>query len=158
MYSQYNNKRQQKFPQIPRTDCCFSVQVVKNERGLGISVYGGIDANVPYRGLIRIKRLFPNQSAWSTGMLQPGDILLEANEIPLTGLTNHVSFSCFHRFFFRTIPCHWLCAFSLTVNSGNLTENWIRSLISLSLSLSSKQISWNRKRLKFCVQHQMLLI
>lgn len=73
-------------------DCCFSVQVVKNERGLGISVYGGIDANVPYRGLIRIKRLFPNQSAWSTGALQPGDILLEANEIPLTGLTNHVSF------------------------------------------------------------------
>lgn len=68
------------------------MQVVKNERGLGISVYGGIDANVPYRGLIRIKRLFPNQSAWSTGMLQPGDILLEANEIPLTGLTNHVSF------------------------------------------------------------------
>lgn len=71
-------------------DCCFSVQVVKNERGLGISVYGGIDANVPYRGLIRIKRLFPNQSAWSTGMLQPGDILLEANDTPLTGLTNHV--------------------------------------------------------------------
>lgn len=74
-------------------DCCFTVQVVKNERGLGISVYGGIDANVPYRGLIRIKRLFPNQSAWCTGMLQPGDILLEANEVPLTGLTNHVS--CF---------------------------------------------------------------
>lgn len=71
-------------------DCCFSVQVIKNERGLGISVYGGIDTNVPYRGLIRIKRLFPNQSAWSTGMLAPGDILLEANEAPLTGLTNHV--------------------------------------------------------------------
>lgn len=66
------------------------MQVIKNERGLGISVYGGIDANVIYRGLIRIKRLFPNQSAWSTGMLQPGDILLEANETPLTGLTNHV--------------------------------------------------------------------
>lgn len=73
-------------------DCCFSVQIIKNERGLGISVYGGIDINVPYRGLIRIKRLFPNQPAWSTGMLQPGDILLEANEIPLTGLTNHVIF------------------------------------------------------------------
>lgn len=63
---------------------------MKNERGLGISVYGGIDTNVSYRGLIRIKRLFPNQAAWSTGMLQQGDILLEANEIPLTGLTNHV--------------------------------------------------------------------
>lgn len=86
---------------IRLVDCCFAVQVVKNERGLGISVYGGIDANVPYRGLIRIKRLFPNQSAWSTGMLQPGDILLEANEIPLTGLTNHVSF--FVRIFFSSI-------------------------------------------------------
>lgn len=73
------------------SDCCFTVQVIKNERGLGISVYGGIDANVPFRGLIRIKRLFPNQAAWSTGMLQPGDILLESNETPLTGLTNHVN-------------------------------------------------------------------
>lgn len=86
------------FDKIYHTDCCFSVQVIKNERGLGISVYGGIDANVPYRGLIRIKRLFPNQSAWSTGMLQPGDILLEANEIPLTGLTNHVSSFFLHSF------------------------------------------------------------
>lgn len=69
------------------------MQVIKNERGLGISVYGGIDSaqNISFRGLIRIKRLFPNQAAWSTGMLQPGDILLEANNIPLTGLTNHVN-------------------------------------------------------------------
>ena len=67
------------------------VQVVKNERGLGISLYGGIDTNVPFRGLIRIKRIFPNQSAWSTGMLQQGDILLEGNDVKLTGLTNHVS-------------------------------------------------------------------
>lgn len=68
------------------------MQVIKNERGLGISVYGGVDSapNVAFCGLIRIKRLFPNQAAWSTGMLQPGDILLEANNIPLTGLTNHV--------------------------------------------------------------------
>lgn len=73
------------------TECSFLVQVIKNERGLGISVYGGIDTNVAFPGLIRIKRLFPNQSAWSTGMLQPGDILLESNEIALTGLTNHVS-------------------------------------------------------------------
>ncbi|XP_055324528.1 uncharacterized protein LOC129579051 isoform X4 [Sitodiplosis mosellana] len=72
-------------------DCCFTVQVMKNERGLGISVYGGVDSapNVAFRGLIRIKRLFPNQAAWSTGMLQPGDILLEANNTSLTGLTNH---------------------------------------------------------------------
>uniref|UniRef100_A0A182TSI8 PDZ domain-containing protein n=1 Tax=Anopheles melas TaxID=34690 RepID=A0A182TSI8_9DIPT len=39
--------------------------------------------------MIRIKRLFPHQAAWATGMLQPGDILLEANGVPLTGLTNY---------------------------------------------------------------------
>lgn len=75
-------------------ECCFVVGVVKNERGLGISVYGGVDTNVAFRGLIRIKRIFPNQSAWSTGMLQHGDILLEGNGIKLTGLTNNVSRNC----------------------------------------------------------------
>lgn len=88
------------FLNVSSIDCCFSAQIIKNERGLGISVYGGIDVNVPYRGLIRIKRLFPNQPAWGTGMLQPGDILLEANEIPLTGLTNHVILSTEIRFFY----------------------------------------------------------
>lgn len=72
------------------------MQVIKNERGLGISVYGGIDINVSYRGLIRIKRLFPNQPAWCTGILQPGDILLEANEVSLTGLTNHVIYLAYN--------------------------------------------------------------
>lgn len=67
------------------------VQVPKGPRGLGLSVCGGIDTNAAFRGLIRIKRLFPNQSAWQTGMLQPGDILLEANGTRLTGLTNHVN-------------------------------------------------------------------
>lgn len=71
-------------------DCCFAVQVPKGPRGLGLSVSGGVDTNAAFPGLIRIKRLFPNQSAWCTGMLQPGDILLEANGAPLTGLTNHV--------------------------------------------------------------------
>lgn len=72
------------------SDCCFAVQVPKGPRGLGLSVSGGVDTNAAFPGLIRIKRLFPNQSAWCTGMLQPGDILLEANGVPLTGLTNHV--------------------------------------------------------------------
>lgn len=77
------------------------MQVTKNERGLGISVYGGTDTTVSYRGLIRIKRLFPNQAAWSTGRLQPGDILLEANDTSLTGLTNHVIAKTFQtRLFF----------------------------------------------------------
>lgn len=72
------------------SDCCFAVQVPKGPRGLGLSVSGGVDTNAAFPGLIRIKRLFPNQSAWCTGLLQPGDILLEANGTPLTGLTNHV--------------------------------------------------------------------
>lgn len=67
------------------------VQVPKGPRGLGLSVSGGVDTNAAFPGLIRIKRLFPHQSAWCTGMLQPGDILLEANGTPLTGLTNYVS-------------------------------------------------------------------
>lgn len=71
-------------------DCCFSVQITKGPRGLGLSVSGGVDSNTAFPGLIRIKRLFPHQVAWSTGMLHPGDILLEANGICLTGLTNYV--------------------------------------------------------------------
>ncbi|XP_053678136.1 uncharacterized protein LOC128728533 [Anopheles nili] len=70
-------------------DTIFSVQVSKSTRGLGLSVSGGSDSNAPFAGLIRIKRLFPHQAAWATGMLQPGDIILEANGVPLTGLTNY---------------------------------------------------------------------
>ncbi|XP_050079497.1 uncharacterized protein LOC126567280 [Anopheles maculipalpis] len=72
-------------------DSIFFVQVSKGSRGLGFSVSGGSDSSAPYPGLIRIKRLFPHQAAWATGMLQPGDILLEANGVPLTGLTNYLA-------------------------------------------------------------------
>ncbi|XP_052900238.1 uncharacterized protein LOC128306690 isoform X2 [Anopheles moucheti] len=72
-------------------DSIFFVQVSKGSRGLGFSVSGGTDSSAPYPGLIRIKRLFPHQAAWATGMLQPGDILLEANGVPLTGLTNYLA-------------------------------------------------------------------
>uniref|UniRef100_A0AAG5DX39 PDZ domain-containing protein n=1 Tax=Anopheles atroparvus TaxID=41427 RepID=A0AAG5DX39_ANOAO len=69
-------------------DCIFYVSVTKGTRGLGLSVSGGTDSAAPYPGLIRIKRIFPHQAAWATGLLQPGDILLEVNGCPLTGLTN----------------------------------------------------------------------
>lgn len=72
------------------SDCTFNVEIIKGPRGLGLSVSGGIDSSAPYPGLVRIKRLFPHQAAWATGQLQPGDILLEANGIILTGLTNNV--------------------------------------------------------------------
>lgn len=67
------------------------MQVKKNARGLGLSVSGGTDTSALFPGLIRIKRLFPHQVCFNTGMLQQGDILLEANKVLLMGLTNYVS-------------------------------------------------------------------
>ncbi|XP_058176237.1 uncharacterized protein LOC131291066 [Anopheles ziemanni] len=69
-------------------DCIFYVSLTKGPRGVGLSVSGGIDSAASYPGLIRIKRIFPHQAAWATGLLQSGDILLEVNGCPLTGLTN----------------------------------------------------------------------
>lgn len=82
----------------------------KSSRGLGLSVSGGGTA-----GPVRVKRLFPQQPAALSNKLQPGDILLAANGIPLTGLTNYVSkstyiymynfneFLCFFKIFFKLI-------------------------------------------------------
>lgn len=75
----------------PAAECCFTVTIAKDASGLGLSVAGGIDSAGPFPGLIRIKRLFPHQVAWSTGQLQSGDILLAANDVQLSGLTNNVS-------------------------------------------------------------------
>lgn len=59
----------------------------KSSRGLGLSVSGGGTA-----GPVRVKRLFPQQPAALSNKLQSGDILLAANGLPLTGLTNYVSY------------------------------------------------------------------
>lgn len=67
------------------------MDVFRGPSGFGLSVDGGIDTTTAFRGLIRIKRLFPYQPAWLTGMIQAGDILLRANNERLTGLTNEVS-------------------------------------------------------------------
>lgn len=64
----------------------FRVKLQKSSRGLGLSVSGGGTA-----GPVRVKRLFPQQPAALSNKLQTGDILLAANGIPLTGLTNYVS-------------------------------------------------------------------
>lgn len=77
-----------------RTDCCFTVDVFRGSSGFGLSLDGGIDTTTAFRGLIRIKRLFPYQPAWETGMIRTGDILLRANNERLTGLTNEVSGKC----------------------------------------------------------------
>lgn len=63
----------------------------KGSRGLGLSVTGGIDSGGSWPGLIRIKRLFPHQPASQCGLINVGDLLLEANGVTLIGLTNYVS-------------------------------------------------------------------
>ncbi|KAL0831491.1 hypothetical protein ABMA28_002288 [Loxostege sticticalis] len=60
----------------------FTVVVEKDGRGLGMSVCGG-------GGLVRIRRLYPPQPAWRTGMLAPRDLLLSANGVPLAGLSTY---------------------------------------------------------------------
>ncbi|XP_063244256.1 ligand of Numb protein X 2-like [Bacillus rossius redtenbacheri] len=66
----------------------FEVRVEKGSRGLGLSVAGGADSGGQWPGLIRIKRLFPHQPAWQTGRLSQGDVLLAANGVRLSGLSN----------------------------------------------------------------------
>nr|CAD7595215.1 unnamed protein product [Timema genevievae] len=64
-------------------------EVAASDSGLGLSVTGGVDTTEQWPGLIRIKRLFPHQPAWQTGQLSQGDILLAANGVPLSGLSNY---------------------------------------------------------------------
>ncbi|XP_076389801.1 uncharacterized protein LOC100877819 isoform X2 [Megachile rotundata] len=73
----------QPFPNIT-PESTFRVTLQKCSRGLGLSVSGGGTA-----GPVRVKRLFPQQPAALSNKLQPGDILLTANGIALTGLTNY---------------------------------------------------------------------
>ncbi|KAK6629940.1 hypothetical protein RUM43_003761 [Polyplax serrata] len=67
----------------------FEAKLAKGSRGLGLSVTGGIDTADEHPGLIRIKRIFPHQPAWECGILELGDVILEVNGTPLTGLSNH---------------------------------------------------------------------
>nr|CAD7266312.1 unnamed protein product [Timema shepardi] len=73
----------------PGAQSTFETCVLKGSRGLGLSVTGGVDTKEQWPGLIRIKRLFPHQPAWQTGQLSQGDILLAANGVPLSGLSNY---------------------------------------------------------------------
>ncbi|KAK0174970.1 hypothetical protein PV327_008756 [Microctonus hyperodae] len=62
----------------------FRIILQKSSRGLGLSVSGGGTI-----GPVRVKRLFPQQPAALSNQLKPGDILLSANGVPLSGLTNY---------------------------------------------------------------------
>lgn len=132
------------------TDCCFPVQITKSPRGLGLSVSGGVDSNAAFPGLIRIKRLFPHQVAWSTGMLQQGDILLEANGIPLTGLTNYVRTSNLHK------QPHGIL---LTCVSHYVHPHTVTNHTAISLNLHdfvfNERLRVYRKHWKYFVPHPM---
>ena len=73
--------------QLPAMSETFEVTIQRNSLGLGLSIMGGPDGGPPFKHLIRVKKLFPLQPAWQTGMIQPGDILLKADQKILTGLT-----------------------------------------------------------------------
>ncbi|KAJ8674642.1 hypothetical protein QAD02_010428 [Eretmocerus hayati] len=82
-----DGKNSESMPQMKSWRACestFRVTLQKSSRGLGLSVSGGGTS-----GPVRVKRLFPQQPAALSNRLQPGDILLAANGIPLTGLTNY---------------------------------------------------------------------
>ena len=64
----------------------FEVVLKRNSLGLGLSIYGGPEAPEPYTNLIRVKKIFPLQPAWESGMFQEGDILMSAGGQNLTGL------------------------------------------------------------------------
>ncbi|CAG7725378.1 unnamed protein product [Allacma fusca] len=76
------------FPFITEADI-FEIRLIRDHRGLGLSVTGGSDSQENYPGLIRIKKVFPMGPAYQSGRLRPWDIILKANGVPLTGLTNH---------------------------------------------------------------------
>ena len=65
----------------------FEVILKRNSLGLGLSIYGGPEAAEPYTNLIRVKKVFPVQPAWESGMFQEGDILMSAGGQNLTGLS-----------------------------------------------------------------------
>ncbi len=60
----------------------FEVSLTRNGLGLGISV--GLDG--VKKTFFRVKKVFPLQPAWQSGRLRVGDILLEADGVPLAGL------------------------------------------------------------------------
>ncbi|KAK7007471.1 hypothetical protein SK128_011795 [Halocaridina rubra] len=67
----------------------FEVTVIKNLRGLGLALTGGIECDLPFAGLLRIKKLYPQTPAWLCGQLEVGDIVLRANSHQLTGLSSN---------------------------------------------------------------------
>ncbi|XP_030059017.1 FERM and PDZ domain-containing protein 2 isoform X1 [Microcaecilia unicolor] len=71
-------------------DNIFEVTLKKNFGGLGFSFLqmgGGTSADPGGGDIVRIKRLFPGQPAEESGRIKPGDVILEVNGRPATGLS-----------------------------------------------------------------------
>lgn len=69
------------------------VTLKKNSRGIGIRICGGIDvdSNDMIDKLIRVKFLFPGEPAMESGLIDIGDIIIEANGQSMIGITRIVS-------------------------------------------------------------------
>lgn len=62
------------------TENCFEVELSKGNQGLGFSVQGGVGAHKdPRLCTVRIKKIFPGQSAAQSGLVEEGDIILAVN-------------------------------------------------------------------------------
>ena len=66
---------------------CYVVVVQKTDEGLGLSITGGL----PTTCFVLIKKIFPHDTAFRTGKLRVGDVLLAADGRSLIGYTNQVS-------------------------------------------------------------------
>lgn len=62
------------------------MEIRRNGLGLGFSIEGGPSAPAPWTNLIRVKKVFPLQPAWETGMIKTGDIIVACQGIPFHGL------------------------------------------------------------------------
>ncbi|XP_077999364.1 tyrosine-protein phosphatase non-receptor type 13-like isoform X2 [Glandiceps talaboti] len=77
-----------------RNDNVYQVELNKGAGGLGFSVQGGHGLHRdPMLNLVKIKKLFPNQPAANSGMVQEGDVILKVNNQPLYNLRHEETVS-----------------------------------------------------------------
>ncbi|XP_029465498.1 inaD-like protein isoform X1 [Rhinatrema bivittatum] len=71
-------------------DNIFEVTLRKNFGGLGFSFLqmgSNVSEGLGGGDIVRVKRLFPGQPADESGQMKPGDVILEVNGRPITGLS-----------------------------------------------------------------------
>ena len=73
-------------------DSLHAVHLRKAGSGLGLTVFGGSDVHEdPLFCVVRVRKLFPLGPAAQSGHIHVGDVILEVNGTPTTGLTRNVS-------------------------------------------------------------------